>query len=759
MGERKVAEPITIQKLIDASLDSDSLEVVVNGDENTDVTTRLGESYPTVKKAINLMTQAGIGFTAFETKALMTASSLVNGAYAVVTNDITANLGIYLKKSGAWTLTPWNNFTNLDSLKINSGKVFPFRNLQRNGITKPSNQHFMNAILNVSVVNAKADSYYQLTYYANGNTGSSPDGNGWRITCFNSSTFSTASEPVRIVEWNALQTQPKAGAIDTVVVTATTGEIITITIDSSKLPARGIAISSTGETNDGYSDIIDPSNYLLTKDGAKEDLAVIDSLKINSGKTLPLKKVTRGTINNPSQTAWVDAMLGATVTNAKKGFYYQVSYYSNGNTAFLPDGSGWILTKIAIADYISNTGTGTALVNQRTAQTVLKANSVDTINITASTGEVFNFTVDTSKLPASGSAIVSNASQYNGYSDIIDPSNYYYTATDATPVTPSMGSMATTLTSAGLLTLNYFDGNQYQFVFGKNGFNNLPNFISFAKTLNSGVSWINISEGSSDWLPPINMAAKTNGDGVTNKYYTGGNHGSDGGSGGAQTARNVFYDVKIDGVSKTTYSGFSQRIDITIVNELMAYNTITLGRYVLRETYRLVIIDGVITITAQRTPLEPVSISIDNGIQGIVGYFRDTYLVLDGKDITRQVEGVEANGWTSGTKLDNPKAWATIFHGSDAQLVLWMDRGYGAGDGRYVTDTSPYIRHGELGNRKLYNAVVAGGSFDFAANESYKWRGGVHVKSIAKKPTASDSMFMAGDNRIIAYSAIDYMTV
>ena len=755
-----MAEPITIQKLIDASLDSDSLEVLVNGDENTDVNTRLGESYPSAKKAIKEMFEnGGLPATPFETKALMTASSLADGTYAVVTNDVTTSNGVYLKKSGVWNLVPWNNFNNLDSLRINGGKVFPFKTLTRDGITKPSNQYFVDTVLNVSVINAKANSYYQLAYYANGNTGASPDGNGWRIKRFDAATFSTASVANNIVQWDELQTQPKAGAIDTVVVTAASGEIISITLDTSKLPVRGTAVTSASSTNDGYSDIIDPSNYLLTKDGAKEDLALIDSLKINNGKTLPLRKVTRGTISNPSQTAWVDALLGATVTNAEKGFYYQVSFYSNGNTGFLPDGSGWILTKIAIADYISNTGTGTAIVSHRTAQTVLKASSIDTINITASTGEVFNFTVDTSKLPDRGIPIVSNAAQYDGYSDIIDPSNYYYTATDATPITPSAGSMATTLTSAGLLTLSYFDGNQYQFIFGKNGFNELPNFISFAKTLNSGASWVNISEGSSDWLPPIKMAAKTNGDGVTDIFYTGGNHGSDGGAGGDKTARNVFYDVKIDGVSKTTYSGFSNRIDITIVNELMAYNTVTLGRYVLRETYRLVIIDGVITITAQRTPLEPVSISTDNGIQGIIGYFKDTYLVLDGKDVTRQVEGSQADGWTSGTKLANPKAWATIFHGSDAQLTLWMDRSYGAGDGRYVTDDSPYIRHGSLGNRKIYNAVVFGDNFDFAANESYKWRGGVHVKSITKKPTASDSMFMANGNRIIAYSAVDYTTV
>ena len=45
---------ITLTQLQNASADAQTLEVVINGDENTDVTTRLGNTYPTLDKALKL---------------------------------------------------------------------------------------------------------------------------------------------------------------------------------------------------------------------------------------------------------------------------------------------------------------------------------------------------------------------------------------------------------------------------------------------------------------------------------------------------------------------------------------------------------------------------------------------------------------------------------------------------------------------------------------------------------------------------------
>ncbi len=97
-----MADAITIKALQDASLDAKSLEEVVNGDDTKQVTTRLGETYPSVKKAIKtLFENGGLPAVPFATKALMTASSLANDKYAMVTNDTTNN-GLYVKTAGAW---------------------------------------------------------------------------------------------------------------------------------------------------------------------------------------------------------------------------------------------------------------------------------------------------------------------------------------------------------------------------------------------------------------------------------------------------------------------------------------------------------------------------------------------------------------------------------------------------------------------------------------------------------------------------------
>jgi len=105
-----MAEPITMQKLIDASLDSESLEIAVNGDENTNVDTRLGGTYPTLAKAIKTILEQGtLDAALFKTKALMDSSTLLDDSYALVTDDLVVeNNGYYQRRSGDWFYLPYN---------------------------------------------------------------------------------------------------------------------------------------------------------------------------------------------------------------------------------------------------------------------------------------------------------------------------------------------------------------------------------------------------------------------------------------------------------------------------------------------------------------------------------------------------------------------------------------------------------------------------------------------------------------------------
>lgn len=113
-----MAGAITMQGLIDASMDSDSLETLVNGDDDTQVTTRTGETYPSAKKAIKTMFQNGaLPATPFPTYAKMQTegASLTDGKYAQVTDDklvvddvAGGNNGFYIKTSGAWVKSDYD---------------------------------------------------------------------------------------------------------------------------------------------------------------------------------------------------------------------------------------------------------------------------------------------------------------------------------------------------------------------------------------------------------------------------------------------------------------------------------------------------------------------------------------------------------------------------------------------------------------------------------------------------------------------------
>lgn len=105
-----MADAITIQALQDASLDAKSLEEVVNGNEVKQVTTRKGETYPSVKKAIKtLFENGGLPAEPFATKAKMETdgASLADGQLAQVYNEAVNN-GLYVKTAGAWVKSAYD---------------------------------------------------------------------------------------------------------------------------------------------------------------------------------------------------------------------------------------------------------------------------------------------------------------------------------------------------------------------------------------------------------------------------------------------------------------------------------------------------------------------------------------------------------------------------------------------------------------------------------------------------------------------------
>lgn len=105
-----MSELLTMQDLANGHLDVKALGEAANGDENTIVTTRTGNTYPSAERAINIMFKnGGLPAEPFETKAQMTSegASLPDGQLAMVHND-TANNGLYVKTAGAWVKSKYN---------------------------------------------------------------------------------------------------------------------------------------------------------------------------------------------------------------------------------------------------------------------------------------------------------------------------------------------------------------------------------------------------------------------------------------------------------------------------------------------------------------------------------------------------------------------------------------------------------------------------------------------------------------------------
>lgn len=108
-----MADLISLNQLANASTDAQTLADAINGNDQLDVISRLGEKYPTLAKAIKtIMQKAPINSTPFATKAALIAdTTLADGAFAFVYNDTDDNNGVYQKVASVWQYQSYNNPT------------------------------------------------------------------------------------------------------------------------------------------------------------------------------------------------------------------------------------------------------------------------------------------------------------------------------------------------------------------------------------------------------------------------------------------------------------------------------------------------------------------------------------------------------------------------------------------------------------------------------------------------------------------------
>lgn len=616
-------------------------------------------------------------------------------------------------------------------LTINQGKEYPLRSMKRNGIESRFNSFLLDAILAVRVVGARKGSYYGIRYFKNGTTEVSGVPDGWIIEEQSITDYGTSEAAAQVIALGnaSVPNIDRSKGIQTIVLESPSVKTLRfhITVDPSKFPPYGEYVRMNFSSNPGYSLIIDPTCYEYILPLPE------NALTINQGKDFPNRKITRDGETTPGNTFLTDCILDVKVMGAREGFYYGIRYFKNGTKQLPGPDDGWIIEEQSITDYATSAN-ATRLISYTDPCPTIPRSGIQTIRLVSPRSSTeFLITLDTDKLPPYEAYISMLNKGSAGRSWIIDPSCYEY-GQSSPVVTENSNTLTYSATSAGRLHLIWQSGAYlYRLRFGPNGYNNLPNIIGIDRAAvgNRNTSaWTQVNTAGTDWLPPLVVQAAIGGDNKS-QIYTGGNHGADGGAGGGNTARNIHYQVLVDGQPmkmEEVFSGNAQKVSVQIVNELMAFNTTGTidpieypSRYVLRQSFAVDIFPGSMEVSAEVQAYEDITVRTDNGPQMVTLGYQGTLIYLDGQFENRINFD---NSTNSGVKTRNPNAWALILQSSNGQQASWMDRSYEIGDGRYVGNSNAMIRGGGTTNTKFYHAAVAGYHHNMTKGDKYRWRGG-----------------------------------
>lgn len=462
------------------------------------------------------------------------------------------------------------------------------------------------------------------------------------------------------------------------------------------------------------------------------DVRTRGRLVLNRGADFPQRAGTYNSTTSFRNEDFAKVLLDVKVIGARPGKVYAIRYFVNGSTVLNGNHPwGWIIDEHDAATYATSSARVQVMARADAAPEFPLSGKPETIRVASSRvpGLVFVITVDTSQLPAWGTAINANTAAQPGYSWIIDPYNYEAAAGTAAATSKSSGpalftvneaarsiSMAWRLNSSHLFRLNW----------APHGFNSLFNFVSIERSAGTvdleAAVWTVISGGSTtDWIPPLTIEAASGDGGPT--VYTGGNHGSNGDASGAQTAHMVSWECWVDGEALragAVFGGRATEVVVRWVNEIMAYNTISLTRYAMRQTVVAKFRAGMVEVMIEHEALEALTVKVDNGLQMRGDAYEATVHYYGGSAKGREAGGIVTD---SGTKAIAPDAWAISCGGSYGYQVAWLDRATGAGSGVYVAAASPLLRKNAT-SWKFYQAIVAGVNVPMAAGEIYQYRGG-----------------------------------
>ncbi|PRN02227.1 hypothetical protein A0O30_23780 [Pseudomonas sp. LLC-1] len=649
-----------------------------------------------------------------------------------------------------------------NALTINRGKAYPLRQMNRGGTTSAASTILNNLILDVKVIGDASlidGHYFRIAYFQNEATASGDSDHGIVIEQFNIDSY--ASTGTATIIHNHTDTPAaivRSGGVQTFVVIPAGVPLLrfVITIDAAYLPAAGTPIIAQNPANAAYSWIIDPSCY-------QRVAGMGNSITVNRGRVYPARAATRNNVTSAADSVGfhLNALLDVKVVGARPGYYYKFAYFKNGASVSGSYRDGWTIHEIAIDGYETADNPVTEVLRHTEYAPDILRSGIQTVKLDCPRypSLKFYFVLDGEKLPPLGTPLYTQRPFDGGYSWVIDPSKYVYLETSGGTSSGDVSGAYWSVSGSQVSVAWRSGASLYRLVFGPNGFNDLPNIISLSRATGTDpktAAWTVISNSPTDWLPPLVVSADANGDPGAAAIYTGGNHGSDGSAGGNKTARNILCRIMADGQQVFSASeGWAQNVSVLIINEVMAYNTLVSGRYVLRESINVQIRPGALDMTFDRAALEAVTVEGDNGPQTVTTGFQGTQLFYGGTNTARVAFDPTAS---SGTKSAAPNAWALVFQDpANGQLATWMDREYGVGNGSNVASNRAYVRMGGATNPKAYHAAIAGTPLQLAAGQSYKWRGGYALQAPGLQTAGVDSFFnhYRAGRQVMAYAMPD----
>lgn len=691
---------------------------------------------------------AGPGFSVWEQAQFLDAQTVIDWQDNLNAAEEAAGLSVESAESAALDANRAEvaaaAVADIDELTINSGKAYPLRPVERNGVTSVPNAAMDNAIVGVIIHGARPGKYYKIGAYANGSSffGVGTE-EGWAITEHTSSTYATLSDSTQVQNIaDSAPAIPASGLVERISMVSTRipGIVVEIWVNTGKLPDRGTYIRASSSSDDGYSWIIDPDRY---------DFGV-NSLTLNNRQNYPLKPKNRGGTTSAASRIFNEALRDIKLIGPASqlaGKYFRLSYLQNNAVL-----SGVAANGIRVEEYDASTyesaGTGVSIHTPTDAPASYDrdAGGIQTFSLEMKERPELTLlvTLDVDRLPAKGTAVNASSSSANAaWSWIIDQ-DCLVPVSIRKAVVPELRPLYveySASTKALLVASKASNGGWVRMRFAPVGYNSLPNptSVSFTTAENpAGASWTQVYSMTSEHFGVLHVEAVNDGDSGP-RIATGGNHGSNGSAGGDQTAANVVFDVFVDEKRLTAdFAGYADSASALVVNDVMGWNTISFPRYVIRQSFQCLWSVRSLSITGTYTALEEIKVRRDRSIQGASSW-ASTVMFAGGGGHERETV---ANDIDSGSRSDFPNVWAVSLKGASFDMVGWVDRSFGIADGQYVDAAEELAL---LASNKFYSSVIYGAAATYPMSDGaeYQWRGGYYFDRMQSASPPIDSRFAA----------------